>query len=349
MFKRALFAVVFLLITAAPIGVFVDNFGWHPSTKLNDWGTFGSFISGIYGTLAFFAVAYSLYLTRVQFAKQSEDVTFYKAMDSLDSCVSNIDNLVDSSGGSQPGLIHLIDFIRSENEKECALLTRRILCKYYEVISEQYWYRLFSPVVKESGTTLTTDEYIDSFREYFRQHPDFNTRWERLKCDFGGIGVESNTISHELCAIGSVLFFKAPFPEREYIFTKTLAEVDETYGEFLNRYKNTITFALDHASKSINKKLYSSYIVSKLTKYEIVVLYHLAMVSEDKHFISLLMEFEILSMVKRLECRMLIIDCPSEVNIENDINSIMSRYRKNNFLGSFRLKSIEIWQIIVKK
>ncbi|HIF9182340.1 TPA: hypothetical protein ACX6QL_003444 [Photobacterium damselae] len=347
MLKRVLFIFIFLLVTVAPMGIFVKEFGWLPSTKLNDWGTFGSFISGIYGTLAFFAVAYSLYLTRVQFAKQSEDATFYKAIDSLDSCISNINNLADSSNSSQLGLIHLVDLLKNETTKQCPLLTRRILCNYSEIIDQQYWYRLFSPVVQERSISITTNEYIDDFKEYFKQHPDFDKRWERLKFDFGNIGDESSQISRELSAIGAVLFFKVPFSEREDMLVKTLEKIDKTYGEFLERYKNTITFALEHANKSINKKLYSSYIVSKFTKYELVVLYHLAMISKDKHFISLLMEFEILNEVKRSECLMLIIDWPSKDNIDNDINLIASKYRKNDYLRSFMSKSIEIWKSIV--
>ncbi|TOO20185.1 hypothetical protein CGH41_23105, partial [Vibrio parahaemolyticus] len=87
MIKKIFLVLIFITLTTMPLWLFMNEFGYIPSSQVSDWGTFGSFISGIYGTLAFFAVAYSLLITRMQFAKQNEDEIFYKTVDSLDSCV----------------------------------------------------------------------------------------------------------------------------------------------------------------------------------------------------------------------------------------------------------------------
>ncbi len=307
-----------------PLWLFMNEFGYIPSSQVSDWGTFGSFISGIYGTLAFFAVAYSLLITRMQFAKQNEDEIFYKTVDSLDSCVLNIESTISTQMENRASLFHITELIREEAMSYCANLTRKTMCKYPDVLTDQHWSRVLKPVAS-SHPTLSSVEYINNFREEFEALPNFNEKWEILKSELGGIKAEYAGVEKELHAVGSIVFYKVPFSERVDTYERVMASVENTYGVFLNRYKNTISFAMEHVKSSTNKKLYMKYFISKLTKYDILILYYISMATKDFDFIDLLIELDVISLVSRAECREMIIDWPSELEIKEDISQMSSK------------------------
>ncbi|TOA44468.1 hypothetical protein CGK27_23250, partial [Vibrio parahaemolyticus] len=152
MIKKIFLVLIFITLTTMPLWLFMNEFGYIPSSQVSDWGTFGSFISGIYGTLAFFAVAYSLLITRMQFAKQNEDEIFYKTVDSLDSCVLNIESTISTQMENRASLFHITELIREEAMSYCANLTRKTMCKYPDVLTDQHWSRVLKPVASSHPT-----------------------------------------------------------------------------------------------------------------------------------------------------------------------------------------------------
>ena len=104
--------------------------------------------------------------------------------------------------------------------------------------------------------------------------------------------------------------------------------VEKRYGEMINRYTRIMDFILSHAHEAQRSELYRKYLMSRLTKYDIVFLFYIASLSNDSGFIKRLIEFGILGEIKRSECRELMLDFPSEQEATDEIQFIEERVNK---------------------
>ncbi|HHP0452218.1 TPA: hypothetical protein ACRZZH_005146 [Vibrio harveyi] len=342
MFKKILFLLLFLTLSLAPVAIFICHFGYVPTKTLSEWGIFGSFVSGIYGTLAFFAVSYSLLLTKNQFTKQNEDTLFYKAIDSLDKHVQ----VVESEDNS---LMNLSKLMQEQSIAQCGTLTRKTICSNFELINDSYIKRIFRDNIDSCDSLEDIKTTLDEILETYSSEANYSDKWERLKYDLGPEGGEPENTARELTSIGSILFYKVSFESRAYIFETALTEAERSYGTFIDRYKKTLHFSLDFAKNSINKRMYKNYIVAKLTKHEVVLLYYIAMIGKDKDFINLLDYFEIFNLLDSEECLELIIDNPSYEKVNEDVKVILQRSKNDKMYLKLIKKINAVIRRFVKK
>lgn len=340
--KKTLLLLIFSIGSLTPVLLFIFHFGYVPTNTLNDWGAFGSFASGVYGTLAFFAVAYSLFLTKNQFTKQNEDIIFYKAIDGLDKHVQ----VVESENSS---LVNLSELMKEATTNQCASLVRRTICNNIDLIANQYLIRIFQDGFDTLNTNKDIQNYFNEIIEKYSSKTDFSDKWESLKNDLGPEGFESESTARELTSIGSVIFYKVPFESRANIFEKAFREILNSYGLFIDRYKKTLHFSLDFAKKSINKDMYKKYIISKLTNHEIVLLYYISMIGKDKDLINLLNEFEIFRLLENKECLELIVDCPSYDKVNEDIGIILKNINSDEAFTKLVKRIMNFIRSLIKK
>src|SRR5882672_226478 len=99
--KSTIILLAVLLLAAVPFGVYFGVFHSGLSEDHTRWAEFGAFAGGIYGTLAFFALAYTAHITRRQFKIQNEDNVFFKLYESLQKRIDRAsafsENLGDNS------------------------------------------------------------------------------------------------------------------------------------------------------------------------------------------------------------------------------------------------------------
>jgi hypothetical protein len=81
--SKSFLLALFTAVAVLPVAIYMLNFPDGISEKNSDWAAFGAYIGGVYGALAFVAVAISLHLTRVQFFIQHEEDLFYRSVEGL--------------------------------------------------------------------------------------------------------------------------------------------------------------------------------------------------------------------------------------------------------------------------
>ena len=278
--------------------------------------------------MAFFAVAYSIYVTGVRFLKQNEDQIFYKSVDDL------INGLVESRGSneykgwqSDSVLSLVISEIYQELNNQSSHLARKVLCRDPSIISDTNLGKIIHCLPRNSlghGVDINKDEFLRVISE----RKDFNDCWEWLKGIFGGINAENKNIKNALQDAGSVCFYKVSFEDRVYYYQLAWGAVENRYGEMINRYTRIMDFILSHAHEAQRSELYRKYLMSRLTKYDIVFLFYIASFSNDSGLIKRLIEFGILGEIKRSECRELMLDYPSEQEATYEIQFIEERVNK---------------------
>ena len=296
MTKTIILTLIFIIFALIPIGFYLSVFQLELSPVHSDWGVFGSFVGGVYGSLGFFAIAYSIYMTTRQFIRQQEDQIFYKAMDSIENRVSSFKVLKDSMDvESRSGFKFLVEKLRQDLEKQSVLLARKILCKKPESISDIQYNEIFTSI--EPSYQYSDFSYKKKFIDSITLNNDFNNRWERLKHYIGSVSDETEKINKALYKIGSSNFYKVAFPDRLYAYQIAYESMDREFGELLNGYMKCLAFVLSQAENAANKNVYKRYLFSQLTKYELIVI-------------------------------LLMIDCPSSKNIETEIACIKERVNK---------------------
>lgn len=76
------------LVFIAPLGFYFYIFHGVISVDHSRWAEFGSYVSGIYGALAFLIIAYTTIITKKQFIIQNEDNIFFRLYESLQNRIN---------------------------------------------------------------------------------------------------------------------------------------------------------------------------------------------------------------------------------------------------------------------
>lgn len=309
----------------APLGLYFIIFRFGLSYQNSDWAAFGSYVGGVYGVMAFFAIAYSIYVTGARFLKQSEDQIFYKSVDDLiNGLVENRDSNGYKGQQSSSVLSIVVSEIYQELINRSSHLARKVLCRDPSIISDTNLGKIVHCLPRNSlgrGVDINTEEFLRVISE----RKDFNDCWEWLKEVFGGLNAENKNTKNALQDAGSVCFYKVSFEDRVYYYQMAWGEVEKRYGEMINRYTRILDFILLHACEAQRSSLYRKYLMSRLTKYDIVFLFYIASSSKDCGFIKRLIEFGILGEITRPECRELMLDYPSEQEATDEIQFIVER------------------------
>ncbi|MDD2558795.1 MAG: putative phage abortive infection protein [Desulfuromonas sp.] len=325
--------ILFFLIVIAvvPLGLYFFNFGYGLSPKNSDWAAFGSYVGGVYGVMAFFAVAYSIYVTGVQFIKQNQDQVFYKSVDNLMSGIVNGTESSKFKAWRSHTVLRLVtDEILQHLTNQSSHLARKILCSDPTIISDTNIFKIVNSLTERSlghDVKVSTSTFLNAISE----QKDFNACWEWLKGILGGVDAENENIRTALQDAGCVSFYKVGFDDREYYYQMAWSEVEERHGEFINRYTKNIAFILSHIHEAQGRDIYIRYLISQLTKYDIVILFYFASLSNDGEVVRKLIDFGVLGEIKRYECRALMLDAPSEQEILIEIECI--KQRVNNLIN----------------
>ncbi|MHB8811125.1 MAG: hypothetical protein ACYC9M_14100 [Desulfobulbaceae bacterium] len=309
-------------------GLVFSNFGYGLSPKNSDWAAFGSYVGGVYGVMAFFAVAYSIYVSGMQFIKQSQDQVFYKSVDNLmNGIVKGADSSESKDGRSHTVLHQVANEFFQHLTNQSSHLARKILCREPSIISHTNLFKIahcLKPRSLGSAVEINTSTFLNTIAE----HEDFNDCWEWLKGILGGVDEETEDMRNALQDAGCVAFYKVGFEDREYYYEMAWRDIEERHGEFINRYTKNLAFILSHIHEAQGRDIYIRYLISQLTKYDIVILYYFSSLSSDGEFVKKLIDFGVLGEVKRFECRELMLDFPSEQVILTEIESIKQKVNK---------------------
>lgn len=318
--------VIFILvvIALAPLGLYFINFQFGLSNKISDWAAFGSYVGGVYGAMAFFAVAYSIYITGVQFRKQNEDQIFYKSVDDLMNGLVESKEVKDYRGRRFGSVLSIvINKIYQELKNQSSHLARKLLCEKPTIIPHTNLLKIVYCLPRNSlgrGVDINKDEFLRVISKF----KDFNECWEWLKI----LDEDDQNIKSALQDAGCVCFYKASYEDRAYYYQMAWDVIEKRYGEMINRYLKNMAFILSHVHEAQRREIYRRYLMSRLTKYDIVLLFYFASISNDSGFIKNLIDFGILEEFKRSECRALMLDYPSGQNATVEIEFIEERVNK---------------------
>ena len=189
------------------------------------WSEFGSYLSGVYGTLALIIVGYSTYLTRRQFKTQSEDSVFFKLFELLQNRIENSQiSINEEVFTAQRSLKVIAERFQVELSNQCIEIARMLLCEEPENVAYVHYAKLFE-AINGADYLETFAEDRDAFIQDIVAQGDFNDRWERLKDYIGSRGQEGSKIREALRATGSVNFYRIPFSKRQSYYVQALGNI----------------------------------------------------------------------------------------------------------------------------
>jgi len=301
------------------------NFDGPFSSEHSSWAEFGSYLGGIYGALAFFALVYTANITRKQFKTQNEDSVFFKLYDSLQNRISIASLSIDGEKYAAHQLIKVLtNKFYSELSEEAVEIARLLLAKTPQSISNTHYGKIFKAINGDDYfDTLIEDK--NTLIEDINSQVDFNSRWEHLKYYLGSRGSEGSSLKEALRATGSVNFYKIPFSERRSHYESVYQRLSLEYGEFLDGYFKNVKYLLEFANKSINKELYINFINSQITKYEHILLFYYIVGSEkNKKDKIIFLDLGVFDEFLSSDHHRLMIDAPSKEIIKNELDSVFN-------------------------
>lgn len=307
-----------------PIGLYLIKFQGSLSQNHSAWGEFGSYIGGLYGALGFFALAYTTIITQKQFQIQNQDSLFLKLLESIENRINStltIDNQREYTGHQK--LKFIAEEFRNEFKGQAPLIARELLCKSPEKVHDTHLYKMIIAINgMERIDTLEEDK--TKFIQSIINEPDFNSRWELLKTYFGSTGSEKESILEALEHTGTANFYKIPFDERREYYKMAKDQMLDKYGDFLDGYIRNIFFLLEFIKKSINHETYTEFLISQLTKYELVILFYVVF-SEDagRSKVNNFIDFGLFQQLAKTECLSLMFDEPSKDEIQKEIRYLI--------------------------
>lgn len=314
--------VLCVLLFFTPLVAYFCVFHGGFSDSSNDWADFGSYVGGVYGAFGFFAVAISIYFNSKQNLKLEQDQVFYKSMELLHNRISSSSITIDKESYHGASILKkMVSRIKDELDEQCISKARVLLCKIPESIDDVHYSKILEA---NYGTQFYSQygEYLSAIKSELLDTDDFNERWERIKYYIGSTHSETEDMRKALMALGHVWFYKLTLDERKEMYSCVVSTLEHEFGEFVNGYIKNLKFIARFVSESINRELYLKFVISQVSKYEIIILYHYAITSEDKEVIRVLIDLGLLNQVLSQECLSLLIDSPSTDDIEKDLNSL---------------------------
>jgi hypothetical protein len=268
-----------------------------------------------------------------QFQKQNEDSIFFRLLDTQNL---RITNSAISVNGTEYSSFQLLEQIAKEAlqniSSQTTTLARQLICENPESISRLHYLKMFelNAIFAENPSKHVHEIFDSLMTSFFDQmkEKNFNERWEFIKVYFNSNTSESKEQLDVLRAIGSVQFYKIDFEKRKDIYGKMMENIDKTFGSFLDGYLKGWEFIAKYSSNSLNKTTYHEYIAPQLSKFDLIILfYYLGSGHATKSFCVFVLESNILNDLFKYND--LLIDLPSQDEIENEIGYIFSFYGIN--------------------
>jgi hypothetical protein len=319
---KPLIAVFGMVAALVPVILYIVQFQGGLATEHARWGEFGSYLSGMYGSLAMIILVYTTHLTKIQFKKQNEDTVFYKLFDSLQSRIQHSSVVVEGQEfAAYKSLKYMAEQFHFELSLEAVEIGRMLFCKAPETVAQVHYSKLFEALT-DLNLFNTPEGDLSSFMSDIKSEGDFNERWERLKSYIGSHGEESEAVKDALRATGCVNFYKIPYDERHQHYSRALQRMLANHGDFLDGYFRTLLFIADMVDVSHNRNQYISYINSQLTRYEVVILFYMIAGREDPTSKALnIKSLGLLDRLLTMDCQTLMIDFPGNKAIESELRN----------------------------
>jgi hypothetical protein len=323
MCKNSIIKLGLGLIFVVPLGLYFYVFHGVMSVDHSRWAEFGSYVSGIYGALAFLILTYTTYITRKQFKVQNEDNIFFRLYESLQNRINTSSAIIDNENHTAHQVLKLVvNRFYEELSKQSIEIARLLLCNTPEKISNTHYIKIFQ-AINGNKAIHTFQQDQDNFITDMNSQKDFNAKWERLKYYIGSRYEEGDAVREALRATGRVNFYKLPFEERRQHYNTAVQSLSKEYGELLDGYYKNIAFLVQYAAEASNKKIYMDFIKSQLSKYELIILFYL--IAGNQEDTEKFREFKnngIFDGMFKVGCQSLMIDCPSIEIIKQEIEFI---------------------------
>lgn len=315
---------LFVAALLVPLVLYFAVFNGQLSSKHGDWAEFGSYLSGTYGSLALFVLAYTTYLTRDQFRRQNEDNLYFRLFDSLQSRIAISEIEVDGKIFSgHECLKHIAKRFSEELSDEAVDLARLLLARAPENIDDTQLMKLLDAMGgKLSGTY---DDQKAHFIGLIHSSGGFNERWEELKSHIGSKGSESPKVREALRSLGSVNFYKTSYKNRKHHYAAALHRVVQEHGGLLEGYLSTVIQIAEITQRAANRPIYESYLQSQLTRYEVIVIFYLLVGQESSiEALRTVREVGVLRRLPTIDCQVLMIDAPDVQTIDAELGHLFA-------------------------
>lgn len=319
------------LLFLSPLILYYFYFPGSFTSNHTKWAEFGSYISGVYGALAFLILAVTTVITRQQFKIQNQDNIFFSLHQALENRIATAATLAGESKLTAHQVLKLIsEKFYEELSEQSIMIGRLLFTKTPETVADVHFMKLFQATYGNEAI-FSFDDIKQEFMSDMTSDSDCNQRWETLKKYIGSNGFESPQVRDALRATGSVNFYKLPFQDRRKYYKVVADNLLSEYGEFLDGYFKTITFLVNYADSAINKDTYIEFIKSQLSKYELVILFYLISGSSEN-----ILKFKafhhnnILDGLLNFGSLSLLIDCPPADVLKRELGDIFQRHRDIN-------------------
>lgn len=323
--RKTLITLALLAFTLGPLVAYLVKFYGHFSEDHTRWGEFGSYLSGVHGSLALLVVAYTTHLTREQFKRQNEDSIFFNIFDSIKNRIENSEILAgEEIFSSHKCLRYIAEKFHQELSAEAVHVARNLLVNDPKSIGNTQYGKLFEAIHGPYFfKTLHKDK--DELIKVMSETNDYNSKCEEIKRYIGSRDCEEPKVREALREIGSVYFYKITFKERQHCYAAALYRIMFEYGELLDGYYSNLLFVCELADTSSNRTTYIKYIASQLTRYEIIIIFY--MLAGQENTTPEAIAFKNIGLLNRLktsDCQSLMIDMPDADKIEQELNNVFS-------------------------
>ena len=317
---RKVILFILVILFTLPIVAYVSSFHGELSAEHERWSQFGSYLSGVYGTLAFLILAYTTNMTRRQFKAQNDDNVFFKLHESHQNRIFN--SSIEVSGKeyrSYEVVKYVANKFYDELSMESVKLARKLLVTDYRTIDNVHYMKILQS--KYGNDAISSfDKYKQDFIKHLEQCTDDNSRHEVLKTLIGPVDHEGEDVKDALRATGSVNFYKIDFKQRQNYYRCVEERLLDEFGEFLDGYYRNVRFMIKFSENSVNKETYREIIRSQLNKYELIILFYMVVSKHGTHEDRVLIYSSgIFSGLLSLGCQVLMIDFPSDEIINGEL------------------------------
>lgn len=296
MTKKYLLAVIviFIILELFPVVLYFYQFNGKLSNIQSDWGAFGEYFAGTFGTvislLALIGLIYSIEITKRQFKSQSEESTFFNL---LNLHVNKVNNLVldeihkgYNSFEQYRHLFeaevrkHLINDARFRYVKKPDAISNRAATLFGRCMSQKFpTITIFQNFITQNYTT--EEEKIVSQYLLNKKEED---RDETIKGAFGFPFPEE--VAEELYKIGLGYYMDYSLKEKaEFLYND--------YGQFFGHYFRNMHHILRYVKTTEKNEEYIKIYRSQLSRFELSALFYNYMGSNvGSEFISNIYEMK---------------------------------------------------------
>jgi len=313
----------FVALAIFPVLLYVTNFSGGLSKDSSRWGEFGSYLSGVYGSLALAVLIYTTISSQNQFKRLNEDNIFYRLLDALHARI--LHNSISIDAGEISGyrsIKYIAELYNRELSQEAVKIARNLFYRSPESIDNVHFAKLFQ-LLYPSDWHANFESHRNNFIKQILDK-NLDDRWELLKYYFGSSGFETDPIKEVLQATGSVNFYKISFQDRQHHYSAVLERIMDGYGQLLDGYLETLLHIADVAKASSSRLEYARYLRSQLTSYEIVIIFYMLLGSDAtrRQRSRTLYDLGILSRLQTNECLSLMIDWPDAEVIDRELAAL---------------------------